>query len=126
MSPELMQEVVYDSKSYIWSLGLWIYNLCMLNPPFHEPMLYVSTPAPLAFYAVLLPTVVLPARISSTRVIREMTRCRVGDSSNLDALLNILVESSHGFQRFVSSTCARIEQPGEVCNVFFADAMDIQ
>lgn len=36
MSPEVMQEKAYDSKSDIWSLGCLLYELCALNPPFHE------------------------------------------------------------------------------------------
>lgn len=36
MSPELMQEKAYDSKSDIWALGCLIYELCALKPPFHE------------------------------------------------------------------------------------------
>ncbi|KZW01789.1 Pkinase-domain-containing protein [Exidia glandulosa HHB12029] len=36
MSPEVMQEKPYDSKSDIWSLGCLLYELCALNPPFHE------------------------------------------------------------------------------------------
>ncbi|KAJ7504430.1 kinase-like domain-containing protein [Mycena galericulata] len=36
MSPEMMQERAYDSKSDIWSLGCLIYELCALKPPFHE------------------------------------------------------------------------------------------
>ncbi|KAI0028441.1 kinase-like domain-containing protein [Vararia minispora EC-137] len=36
MSPEVMQEKTYDSKSDIWSLGCLIYELCALHPPFHE------------------------------------------------------------------------------------------
>ncbi|KAG6841059.1 hypothetical protein C0991_002270 [Blastosporella zonata] len=36
MSPELMQEKAYDTKSDIWSLGCVIYELCSLKPPFHE------------------------------------------------------------------------------------------
>ncbi|KAJ3576814.1 hypothetical protein NP233_g162 [Leucocoprinus birnbaumii] len=36
MSPELMQEKAYDTKSDIWSLGCLIFELCALKPPFHE------------------------------------------------------------------------------------------
>ncbi|KZT42524.1 kinase-like protein, partial [Sistotremastrum suecicum HHB10207 ss-3] len=36
MSPELIQERSYDSKSDIWSLGCLIFELCALKPPFHE------------------------------------------------------------------------------------------
>src|SRR5882757_5478205 len=36
MSPELMQEKAYDSKSDIWSLGCLIFELCAHKPPFHE------------------------------------------------------------------------------------------
>ncbi|KAF5364973.1 hypothetical protein D9758_008178 [Tetrapyrgos nigripes] len=36
MSPELMQEKAYDTKSDIWSLGCLMYELCALRPPFHE------------------------------------------------------------------------------------------
>ena len=36
MSPELMQEKAYDSKSDIWSLGCLIFELAALKPPFHE------------------------------------------------------------------------------------------
>jgi len=36
MSPELMQEKAYDTKSDIWSLGCLIYELCAFKPPFHE------------------------------------------------------------------------------------------
>ena len=31
MSPELMQEKSYDTKSDIWSLGCLIYELCALK-----------------------------------------------------------------------------------------------
>jgi NIMA (never in mitosis gene a)-related kinase len=43
MSPELVQEKAYDSKSDIWSLGCLIYAL---KPPFHE----AKTPAELSIF----------------------------------------------------------------------------
>lgn len=36
MSPELIQEKSYDTKSDIWSLGCLMYELCALRPPFAE------------------------------------------------------------------------------------------
>lgn len=36
MSPELIQEKSYDTKSDIWSLGCLIYELCAAKPPFAE------------------------------------------------------------------------------------------
>ena len=36
MSPELIQNLAYDSKSDIWALGCLIYELCAWHPPFHE------------------------------------------------------------------------------------------
>ena len=36
MSPELIQEKSYDTKSDIWSLGCLIYELCASKPPFAE------------------------------------------------------------------------------------------
>ena len=36
MSPELIQEKSYDTKSDIWSLGCLIYELCASRPPFAE------------------------------------------------------------------------------------------
>ena len=34
MSPELVENTMYDDKSDVWSLGAIIYELCMLEPLF--------------------------------------------------------------------------------------------
>ena len=34
MSPEMLQEEKYDSKSDIWSLGVLLYEMCALKHPF--------------------------------------------------------------------------------------------
>ncbi|KZT62001.1 kinase-like protein [Calocera cornea HHB12733] len=35
MSPELINDSPYDTKSDIWALGCLLYELCAWNPPFH-------------------------------------------------------------------------------------------
>ncbi|KAF8325191.1 kinase-like domain-containing protein [Cantharellus anzutake] len=40
MSPELMNEKAYDTKSDIWSLGCLLFELCALNAPFHDAQTY--------------------------------------------------------------------------------------
>jgi len=34
LSPEIVQSKPYDSKTDIWSMGVMLYELCALKPPF--------------------------------------------------------------------------------------------
>lgn len=37
LSPELVQNKPYNTKSDIWSLGANLYEMCTLKPPFDAP-----------------------------------------------------------------------------------------
>ncbi len=40
MSPELFRGKAYSFKSDVWSLGICLYELCMLRPPFEAPSIH--------------------------------------------------------------------------------------
>ena len=40
LSPELVQNKPYSFKSDIWSLGVLLYEMCALKPPFDAPSLH--------------------------------------------------------------------------------------
>ena len=35
LSPEIVQNNTYDNKSDVWSIGVLLYELCALRPPFN-------------------------------------------------------------------------------------------
>ena len=40
LSPEIVQSRPYDSKSDIWALGVVLYEMCQLHPPFRSGSLH--------------------------------------------------------------------------------------
>ena len=41
LSPEIVQSKPYNAKTDIWSLGVMLYELCALRPPFDGPSIHV-------------------------------------------------------------------------------------
>ena len=41
LSPEIVQSKPYNSKTDIWSLGVMLYELCALKPPFDAPSIHL-------------------------------------------------------------------------------------
>ena len=41
LSPEIVQSQPYNSKTDIWSLGVMLYELCALKPPFDAPSIHL-------------------------------------------------------------------------------------
>ena len=40
LSPEIVQSNTYDFKTDIWSLGVLLYEMCVLKPPFNGANLH--------------------------------------------------------------------------------------
>ena len=43
LSPEIVQSKPYNSKTDIWSMGVMLYELCALKPPFDAPSIHMLT-----------------------------------------------------------------------------------
>jgi NIMA (never in mitosis gene a)-related kinase len=43
LSPEIVQSKPYNSKTDIWSMGVMLYELCALKPPFDAPSIPMLT-----------------------------------------------------------------------------------
>jgi NIMA (never in mitosis gene a)-related kinase 1/4/5 len=43
LSPEVVQSKPYNSKTDIWSMGVMLYELCALKPPFDAPSIPLLT-----------------------------------------------------------------------------------
>jgi NIMA (never in mitosis gene a)-related kinase len=41
LSPEIINSKPYNSKTDIWSLGVMLYEMCCLKPPFDGPNLHM-------------------------------------------------------------------------------------
>ena len=41
LSPEIIQSKPYNSKTDIWSMGVMLYELCALKPPFDAPSIHL-------------------------------------------------------------------------------------
>ena len=41
LSPEIVQSKPYNSKTDIWSMGVMLYELCCLRPPFDAPSIHL-------------------------------------------------------------------------------------
>jgi NIMA (never in mitosis gene a)-related kinase len=41
LSPEIVQSKPYNSKTDIWSMGVMLYELCALRPPFDAPSIHL-------------------------------------------------------------------------------------
>lgn len=41
LSPEIVQSQPYNSKTDIWSMGVMLYELCALKPPFDAPSIHM-------------------------------------------------------------------------------------
>jgi NIMA (never in mitosis gene a)-related kinase len=41
LSPEIVQSKPYNNKTDIWSLGVMLYELCALKPPFDAPSIHL-------------------------------------------------------------------------------------
>ena len=41
LSPEIVQSKPYDKKTDIWSMGVMLYELCSLKPPFDAPSIHM-------------------------------------------------------------------------------------
>lgn len=41
MSPEVVQSKPYNVKTDVWSMGVMLYELCALKPPFDAPSIHL-------------------------------------------------------------------------------------
>ncbi|KAJ1518181.1 Serine/threonine-protein kinase Nek2 [Coelomomyces lativittatus] len=106
MSPELINETGYNTKSDIWALGCLIYELCNLEPPFrahthhqlHEKIRLGQYPKLLPMYSKPLRDVVSKLlQVSSNEVRRQLELFEKQQRHRHRALVHQQVEKDHQY-----------------------------
>jgi serine/threonine protein kinase len=86
MSPEQLQQLEYNEKSDIWSLGCILYEMCALAPPFHaENQLSLALKIKSGVFKPL------PGRYSEElkRTVAWMLRVEARERPNVEDMLNL-------------------------------------
>ncbi|XP_050406944.1 serine/threonine-protein kinase Nek2 isoform X1 [Patella vulgata] len=104
MSPELVNNMSYNEKSDIWSLGCMMYELCALHPPFTA-----ANQTDLNRKIRLGDFSRIPMKYSSDldMIIRKMIQVEVSKRPGIDAILNeplVISHQTHSDRRLTGSS----------------------
>lgn len=85
LSPEIVQSKPYNSKTDIWSMGVMLYELCSLKPPFDAPSIHLLSMK--IIRGVYNP---IPSNFSSEikSLIKQMLDLRPDNRPDINKILN--------------------------------------